>query len=60
MRIYWNGYYQPHATLEAVIEQAAGYCADHSDLSKCDCEPHELRCVSTDNRVDVTINVPRT
>lgn len=55
MQIYWNGFHQPDATLEQVIEQAADYCADHSDLSQCDCEPHEIRCVYED---EVTIRVP--
>jgi hypothetical protein len=43
MIIIWNGFEQPGAKLEGVIQQASGYCADHAaDMSACDCEPHEI------------------
>ena len=56
--IVWNGYPQPDATIEDVIEQAAGYCADHSaDMSRCDCLPHVITVES--DGISATFTLPR-
>lgn len=42
--IWWNGYSQPSASLEEVLDMAAGYCDTHSlpeqSLERCKCEDH--------------------